>query len=192
MHTEYTYDHNSNLLTIRDTNGHTITTYSYDAAGRVLSIQHANEQKELGAYTYTYDARGNLTRVVEKLLTGADGKVTLWIPAGSYRFRADQFDLQFFSGETNHCTVPECTAATVSTLGMQQVVTEQTIDYTDDANGNLLADGTKTYTYNYSNRLTNVTFGTDAYQHVYKDSATACKAFSTAQPPPTPLTSTAV
>ncbi|MBA4383508.1 MAG: hypothetical protein C0410_02110, partial [Anaerolinea sp.] len=58
--------------------------------------------------------------------------VTLWIPAGSYRFRVDQFDLQFFSGETNHCTVPECTTATVSTMGMQQVVTEQTIDYTYD------------------------------------------------------------
>jgi hypothetical protein len=48
--------------------------------------------------------------------TGADGKATLWIPAGSYRFRSDQFDLQFFSGETNHCSVPECTTATINSL----------------------------------------------------------------------------
>jgi hypothetical protein len=46
------------------------------------------------------------------------GEMALWIPTGSYRFRADQFDLQFYSAEENHCTVPECTSATVSTLGM--------------------------------------------------------------------------
>jgi hypothetical protein len=39
--------------------------------------------------------------------------------------------------------------------------------YTWDNNGNLLTDGTKTNTYNYANRLTQVVSGTDTYLYVY-------------------------
>lgn len=176
-------------------------------------------QADLPVYVFNETIYTGLSGV-----TGTDGKVTLWIPAGSYRFRADQFDLQFFSGETNHCTVPECTLATINSLGMQEAKVEQTIDYsydplnrltnasyddgtsyaytydavgnrltetkgetidqytydeanrligvngqvfTYDPNGNLLTDGLKIYAYNYANRLTNVTSGTDVYQYVY-------------------------
>ena len=112
-------------------------------------------QPDLPVYVFNEATYTGLSGV-----TGADGKVTLWIPAGSYRFRADQFNLQFFSSETNHCTVPECTAAVVSTLGMQQVVTEQTIDYTYDPLNRLTGasyDDGSSYAYTYDavgNRLT--------------------------------------
>jgi len=78
--------------------------------------------------------------------------VALWIPAGNYHFRADQFDLQFFSADENHCSVPECTSATVVTLGMQEVEKNQTIDYTYDPlnrlTGAVYDDGTS-YQYTY-------------------------------------------
>ena len=35
-------------------------------------------------------------------VSNADGKIWLWIQAGRYRFKADQFDLQFFSTEENY------------------------------------------------------------------------------------------
>ena len=124
-------------------------------------------QPDLPVYVFNEAAYTGLSG-----LTGPDGSVTLWIPAGIYRFRADQFDLQFFSAEENHCTVPECTTAAVTTLGMQQVVTEQTIDYTYDPlnrlTGAVYDDGSSfAYTYDaVGNRLTD-TVGDVTNRYVY-------------------------
>jgi len=105
-------------------------------------------------------------------VTGADGTVSLWLPAGNYRFRADQFDLQFFSSGENHCTVPDCTEAEVVTLGYQQDTIEQTITYTYDPLGRLTAanyDSGVYYNYTYDavgNRLTESTAaGVDTYTY---------------------------
>ena len=83
--------------------------------------------------------------------------------AGDYHFRADQFNLHFYSNKINDCTVPGCTSATVKTLGMQQNEVNQTIDYTYDPLDRLTNsayDNGKFYTYTYDavgNRLTETT-----------------------------------
>jgi RHS repeat-associated protein len=41
------------------------------------------------------------------------------------------------------------------------------VPYTWDNNGNLLSDGTSTYSYDYNNKLVGLTQGTDVYQYVY-------------------------
>jgi RHS repeat-associated protein len=41
------------------------------------------------------------------------------------------------------------------------------VEYTWSANGNLLSDGTSTYTYNHANRLTGVIMGEDSYTFAY-------------------------
>jgi hypothetical protein len=47
--------------------------------------------------------------------TNASGQVTLTLPLGAYRFRADTFGrTQFWSEATNHCTVPVCATATIT------------------------------------------------------------------------------
>ena len=46
--------------------------------------------------------------------TNANGEVGLDLPAEDYRFRADTGGTQFWSGAANHCTVPGCTAASVT------------------------------------------------------------------------------
>jgi len=43
--------------------------------------------------------------------TDASGEVVFTLPQGSYRFRADKNGTQFWSGATNHCTVPGCAKA---------------------------------------------------------------------------------
>jgi len=45
--------------------------------------------------------------------TDTNGQVTLTLPQGSYRFRADLNGTQFWSGASNHCSVPGCDNATV-------------------------------------------------------------------------------
>ncbi|MBN1266376.1 MAG: hypothetical protein JXA25_12840 [Anaerolineales bacterium] len=42
------------------------------------------------------------------------GEVELTLPEGEYRFRADLNGTQFWSGETNHCSVPDCDSAAVA------------------------------------------------------------------------------
>jgi len=176
-------------------------------------------QRDLPVYAFNGSTYTGLSGV-----TGRDGKTTLWLPEGNYRFRADQFDMQFWSGQENHCTVPGCTTAVVTVLGLVSPQVTQTItytydplnrltaadydtgeyyhytfdavgnrlgeqtdrdentyvyddanrlinlngtDYTWDANGNLLDDGTSVYTYNHANRLSTLTQGSDVYGFEY-------------------------
>ena len=142
-----------------------VTTPVYGEVTISVRSSQAQGQPDLPVYVFNGTTYSGLSGV-----TGADGTVTLWIPAGSYRFRADQFDLQFFSSDENHCTVPECTTAVVNTLGMQQVEVNQTIDYTYDPLNRLTSavyDDGSFYQYTYDavgNRLTETTpSGTDTY-----------------------------
>src|SRR5690606_8327302 len=41
-------------------------------------------------------------------ITDENGEVSLTLPIGMYRFRADLGGTQFWSGEVNHCEVPSC------------------------------------------------------------------------------------
>jgi alpha-tubulin suppressor-like RCC1 family protein/Tol biopolymer transport system component len=43
------------------------------------------------------------------------GQVSFTMPAGSYRFRVGKNGTVFWSGETNHCTMPGCSAAEIVT-----------------------------------------------------------------------------
>ena len=45
--------------------------------------------------------------------TGAAGQVIFTLPLGDYRFRSDLNGTQFWSGETDHCSLPGREAATV-------------------------------------------------------------------------------
>jgi len=47
--------------------------------------------------------------------TDATGVVTFTLPLGEYRFRADKNGTQFWSGTANHCPVPGCVSAEVTT-----------------------------------------------------------------------------
>lgn len=83
--------------------------------------------------------------------TDANGNVTFTLPQGSYRFRADYDGVQFWSAQTNECTLPGCTSATVTLPGGTAEVTT-TIDYT----------------YDPLYRLTSADYSTgDAYQYAY-------------------------
>jgi len=146
-------------------------------------------QTDLPVYAFNGSAYTGLSGV-----TGADGKITLWLPEGNYRFRADQFDMQFWSGQENHCSVVGCTAAAVTVLGLVSPQTTQTIaytydplnrltaadydtgeyyHYTFDAVGNRLSEQTEwdenTYVYDDANRLINSGYTWDANGNLLDD-----------------------
>ena len=68
--TNYSYN-TANLINSVTLPNSLTTTYEYDADGRVTSILHSSVENEIGSYTYTYDAVGNRTQTVERLV-GAD------------------------------------------------------------------------------------------------------------------------
>jgi RHS repeat-associated protein len=140
--TTYTYDNADRVVTISHVlkapngghSGYTITplatyVYGYDNANRVTSEQDAE-----GTATFTYDNANELTAV------------------GGSRTESYSYDLNGNRNSTGyHTTV------------MNEMTTAPGHTYTYDNAGNLIADnnGTTitTYTYDYRNRLTNVTQG---------------------------------
>jgi len=56
----------------------------------------------------------------------ANGQVSLTLPIGGYRFRADSGGTEFWSGETDHCTIPGCLDATVVVIVPLTVTVEDT------------------------------------------------------------------
>jgi PKD repeat protein len=77
-----------------------------------VTVQDTDGMPEVGLPVYVFD---DTTYTGFNGMTDAAGQVTFTLPEGSYRFRADKNGTQFWSGETNHCTVPGCVSAVVTT-----------------------------------------------------------------------------
>ena len=80
--------------------------------------------------------------------TDDNGQAAFTLPEGSYRFRADLNGTQFWSGASNHCAVPGCTTASVSTTNSITVTVLNT-DAVSEPGLNVYAFNGATYT-NYS------------------------------------------
>jgi len=65
--------------------------------------------------------------------TNAEGQVTMTLPQGSYRFRADKDGTQYWSAAANNCTVPGCIQAAVTLPGGGAGAETRTITYTYDS-----------------------------------------------------------
>ncbi|MBN2257744.1 MAG: hypothetical protein JW704_07960, partial [Anaerolineaceae bacterium] len=72
--------------------------------------------------------------------TGEEGNVSLRLPVGEYRFRADFNGTQFWSSPENHCPVPGCTLASVT------VTLPITLNVLDDMG--MPKSGLKVYAFN--------------------------------------------
>ncbi len=111
----------------------------------IVTVQDANSTPEAGLPVYTFDAN---TYIGSNGTTNASGQVTFTLPAGNYRFRADKNGTQFWSGSSNHCTVPGCTSATITT-SLLTVVTVRDANGTPEGGLPVYAFDGSTYT-NYN------------------------------------------
>ncbi len=76
----------------------------------LVSVQDSDGNPRMGLPVYAYDGT---TYTNYQGTTGSDGQLSLRLPAGSYRFRADFNGTQFWSAAENNCDVPVCSMASV-------------------------------------------------------------------------------
>ncbi|MFO0799724.1 MAG: LamG-like jellyroll fold domain-containing protein [Gemmataceae bacterium] len=169
----YTYDPAGRLSRKDNANG-TFTTYDYDAAGRVLHLvnrapggavssrfdstydalgRRATTATLDGTWTYTYDGVGRLTRAVFASTNGA-------VPNQDLTYTYDA------RGNRTSTVVNGVTTA-YTPNDLNQYTSVGGVAQTYDADGNLLADGTNTYTYDVFGRVTSTTtaVGTTTYTY---------------------------
>ena len=131
--TEYNYDRSSLLTDTKyPTGAATVTTY--DAVGRVETIQHTQQGTPVSSYTYAYDANGN--RIEERETRGGASSIT------TYGY--DVVD-----------RLEETTARGHHTAYTYDAVSNRLSEHrTSLADGSVLVD--RSYTYNGRNQLTDL------------------------------------
>jgi RHS repeat-associated protein len=117
----------------------------------IVSVEYRNGEKLAGLPVYAFDG---LTYSGISGVSDETGLVTLWLPEGGYHFRADQYGLPFWSGSSNHCEVPGCQEAIISTYA-----------YGNDAR----QEQEIVYTYDALNRLTAADYLPETYMHYTYD-----------------------
>jgi RHS repeat-associated protein len=172
--TNYSYNALGQPITVTLPNGVT-SRYSYDNAGRVAVISHTTLTQTLAVYTYTVDAIGNRTQVVEGSLINSTQIVTSShnsIASGSMASSGTRGSVTAFTGGSavlafthiHRTTTSQFSSVTINytydplyRLAAANYSTGQVYTYTYDAVGNRLGDGgpagAKVYTYDDANRL---------------------------------------
>jgi RHS repeat-associated protein len=80
-----------------------------------VTVQTADGTPQAGIKVYAFNGS---TYTNYSGTTNTSGQATFTLPQGNYRFRADYGGAQYWSSTSNHCTLPGCTAVTV-TVGPQ-------------------------------------------------------------------------
>lgn len=148
----YAYDKAGHMLSVTDWLGNT-TTYQYDAAGDLVLISNQNGTTT----TYSYD---DSSRLIGLTNNKSDGSVI-----SSYAYTLDGVGNQIAENRNEPLAPTILGTTTGSTFdGDNRIETAGTATFTHDANGNRTAQtgsNTATFTYDYANRLTSVSWGFD-------------------------------
>jgi RHS repeat-associated protein len=94
-----------------------------DPGAVVVTVLDTDAVPQQGLPVYVFDG---VSYTAINGTTNASGQATLTLPDGSYRFRADRNGTQFWSGETNHCTVPGCIEASITVTIPVTITVEDT------------------------------------------------------------------
>jgi YD repeat-containing protein len=115
---EYTYDPNGNRTRVQE-------YYQTPGAGPTVLVTVADERGDgmLGVPVYVFDGA---TYTGFNQTTDADGQVSITLPEGNYRFRADVDGVQFWSGDENHCEIAGCTSVLMTIPDPVLVVVQDT------------------------------------------------------------------
>lgn len=152
--TSYTYDDANQLTQIHHLKTGTLNEqqdYTYDNNGNILTSLRDNSYTR----TYTYDALNRLTKMVKSPVPGeALPKQIDWIyDADSDITQRKETD------DSNNITTYAYTYNTRDFLTQRTTNGGSAVTYTYDSNGNLTGDGSRTFTWNALDQLTQLVSG---------------------------------
>ncbi|MCP5528023.1 MAG: pre-peptidase C-terminal domain-containing protein [Verrucomicrobiales bacterium] len=174
---EYQYD-NAGRLTKKTVGNGVYTDYAHDSVGQMLSVlNHAPDSSVISRFDYTYDSRGQRTRMATRHGTWVydyDESGQL-VHAGLDSTDPDipDQDLTFLYDAVGNRTrtVVNGLATPYTSNHMNQYVQVGDVSYVFDADGNLTAEsgpkGVARYLYNHENRLIAASVGADAWVYMY-------------------------
>ena len=99
----------NNHCTVPECTMAVITVPQYESV--TVTVADANGLPQPGLPVYAFDGA---TYTGYNSTTDGNGQVALLLKEGNYRFRADLNGQQYFSAESNHCTVMGCTSAVIT------------------------------------------------------------------------------
>jgi RHS repeat-associated protein len=149
----YDYDGLNRMVAVKENGTTTIATMAYDAMGH-----ESSETRGGVSTTFGYDAIGRLSLLSDDLPGGTTGDVTTTLsysPANQLISRTGSNTSYAWPGYVN-------VNRPYTANGLNQYVTAGSATFAYDANGNLVSDGTTSYTYDVENRMVATTFGTGA------------------------------
>ena len=149
------YDDANNVGTVTDPNG-VQTSFTYDVLNRV-----ATSSSQVSSYTYQRGAAGNLASAAE-----SSGRTVNWTYDGLYRLTGETIALAPSKNDgsvsysldpvgnrlSDTSSLPGIDAGSWSYNSDDEVSSESY-----DANGNVIASGGKTFTYDSRNQMTSMT-----------------------------------
>ncbi|MEE8519568.1 MAG: DUF6531 domain-containing protein [Dehalococcoidia bacterium] len=160
--TVYTYDDAGNLTKTELPNGAS-TDFGYDTAGRLTSVVNKNTGGTISSFTYTLDAAGNRTQMVDLSGTHTYDYDDLY-RLTEVTYPDPQTDTYTYDPVGNRLT-RNATAYTYDDA--DQMLTAGGVSYGYDANGNQTSRGGDTFTYDHENRLTQTVIGGVTSSSVY-------------------------
>ncbi len=150
---------------IRRPNGVT-SYYGYDAALRLTGITHSDGISALAEFGYEYDANGNRTRLDVTGTEVANGYELYGydeLNRLDYVRYPDASEVAYGYDPNGNLTIISPVGGSTITYGYDDADQLQTIDTVDhfeyDSNGNRISRDTDTYTWDWSNRLTQAEVG---------------------------------
>jgi len=156
--TTYTYDPASNLATVTYPNG-LQSTFTYDDLNRVTALNNGK-----ASYSCTLGPTGNRTAAVE-----SSGRALSWSYDGIYRLTQETISLDPMSKNgtvaygldpvgnrlSQTASIPGIPTASFSYDADDRILSTETYD----ANGNTTVSGSRTFTYDFANRLKSMNGG---------------------------------
>lgn len=170
----YTYN-SAGQLTREDNGNGTFTTYQYDLTGKLLHLINSAPGNVVNSrFDYTYDSLGRAAT-----MTTLDGQWQYTYDAAGELVRAvftsnntgvvPHQDLQYtYDAAGNRTsTLVNGTTTQYTTNAMDQYTSVGGVAHTYDADGNLTAAGSTTYSYNIDNQLIGVTAPGETWSYLY-------------------------
>ena len=184
----YTYNDTTGGVTLAHANGVT-TVYDVDSLYRITRVHTANSAVAIADYRYGYDATGNRTYMQRMHqpgqpadvyeYDGLDQLIRVWYGANAASPTAitsyNRFQEYILDAVGNRTEVRNDGVRQVYlpndkhrlTNSMNRYEQIDSILFTYDAKGNLLSDGTNTYTYDYDNRQTGISGPGGPTEYIY-------------------------